>query len=87
MLAEPVHLGGHVRPFLLEETYEALDAIDRHDPDALAGEPSQSPLSVEDYAHTVYHLLGIDARKGLMTPGDRPQPIVANGQVVKGLLA
>jgi Protein of unknown function (DUF1501) len=55
--------------------------------DALAGEPAQSPLSVENYAHTVYHLLGIDARKDLMSPGDRPQPIVANGQVVKGLLA
>ncbi len=55
--------------------------------DALAGEPAQSPLGVEDYAHTVYHLLGVDARKDLMSPGDRPQPIVANGQVVKGLLA
>jgi hypothetical protein len=55
--------------------------------DALAGEPVRSPLGVEDYAHTVYHLLGIDARKDLMSPGNRPQPIVANGQVVKGLLA
>jgi hypothetical protein len=54
--------------------------------DALAGEPARSPLGVEDYAHTVYHLLGIDARKDLMSPGNRPQPIVANGQVVKGLL-
>ncbi len=55
--------------------------------DALAAEPARSPLTVEDYAHTVYHLLGIDARKDLMSPGDRPQPIVANGQVAKGLLA
>ncbi len=55
--------------------------------DALAGEPARTPLGVEDYAHTVYHLLGIDARKDLMSPGNRPQPIVANGQVVKGLLA
>ena len=55
--------------------------------DALAGEPAGTPLGVEDYAHTVYHLLGIDARKDLMSPGNRPQPIVANGQVVKGLLA
>jgi hypothetical protein len=54
--------------------------------DALAGEPVRSPLGVEDYAHTVYHLLGIDARKDLMSPGNRPQPIVAGGQVVKGLL-
>lgn len=55
--------------------------------DSLAAEPAGSPLGVEDYAHTVYHLLGIDGRKDLMSPGDRPQPIVTNGQVVKGLLA
>jgi hypothetical protein len=55
--------------------------------DALAAEPAQSPLSVEDYAHTLYHLLGIDAKKDLMSPGNRPQQIVMNGQVVKGLLA
>jgi hypothetical protein len=55
--------------------------------DALAAEPARNPLSVEDHAHTVYHLLGINARKDLMSPGNRPQPIVANGQLVKGLLA
>jgi hypothetical protein len=55
--------------------------------DALAAEPARSPLSVEDYAHTIYHLLGIDARKDLMSPGSRPQAIVTNGKVVKGLLA
>jgi Protein of unknown function (DUF1501) len=55
--------------------------------DALAAEPAKNPLSVEDYAHTVYHLLGIDAKKDLMSPGNRPQQIVMNGQVVKGLLA
>ena len=54
---------------------------------ALAAEPAKAPLSVEDYAHTVYHLLGIDAKKDLMSPGNRPQQIVTNGQVVKGLLA
>ena len=37
--------------------------------DALAAEPAKTPLSVEDYAHTVYHLLGIDGRKDLMSPG------------------
>jgi hypothetical protein len=55
--------------------------------DALAAEPARDVLSVEDHAHTVYHLLGINARKDLMSPGNRPQPIVASGQVVKGLLA
>jgi hypothetical protein len=53
--------------------------------DALAAEPKKDPLSVEDYAHTLYHLLGIDARKDLMSPGNRPQQIVMNGKVVKGV--
>jgi hypothetical protein len=55
--------------------------------DALAAEPVKSPLSVEDYAHTLYHLIGIDARKDLVSPGGRPQQIVMNGKVAKGLLA
>jgi hypothetical protein len=55
--------------------------------DALAAEPAKSPLTVEDYAHTLYHLIGIDAQKDLMTPGGRPQQIVMNGKVVTGLLA
>jgi hypothetical protein len=55
--------------------------------DGLAAEPVNNPLSVEDFATTVYHLLGIDARKDLMSPGDRPQQIVMNGKVVRGLLA
>jgi hypothetical protein len=55
--------------------------------DSLAAEPAASPLGVEDYAYTVYHLLGIDATKDLMSPGNRPQAIVANGKLVKGLLA
>lgn len=55
--------------------------------DALAAEPKQTPLGVEDYAHTLYHLLGIDAKTELMSPGNRPQQIVMNGKVVKGLLA
>lgn len=55
--------------------------------DPLAAEPANLPLGVEDYAHTIYHLLGIDGHKDLMSPGNRPQPIVANGNLVKGLLA
>jgi hypothetical protein len=55
--------------------------------DALAAEPAKTPLSVEAYAQTVYHLLGIDAKKDLMSPGNRPQQIVTNGKVVKELLA
>lgn len=55
--------------------------------DALAAEPARAALSIEDYAHTLYHLIGIDARKDLMSPGNRPQAIVMNGQVRKELLA
>lgn len=55
--------------------------------DGLAAEPASDPLSVENYAHTIYHLLGIDARRQLMSPGDRPQAIVMNGEVERGLLA
>jgi uncharacterized protein (DUF1501 family) len=54
--------------------------------DPLAAEPAKTPLGVEDYAHTVYHLLGIDANKDLVSPGNRPQQIVTNGFVVKRLL-
>ncbi|MDX1927570.1 MAG: DUF1501 domain-containing protein [Pirellulaceae bacterium] len=55
--------------------------------DSLAAEPADRPLGVEDYSTTLYHLLGIDAKKQLMSPGDRPQSIVMNGQVVSDLLA
>jgi hypothetical protein len=55
--------------------------------DPLAAEPRLSPVGVEDYAHTIYHLLGIDAAKDLMSPGNRPQAIVMNGKVIKNLLA
>ncbi|MEY4186451.1 MAG: hypothetical protein RIT02_1485 [Planctomycetota bacterium] len=55
--------------------------------DSLAAEPADSPLGVEDYAHTIYHLLGIDAGSSLMSPGDRPQRIVTEGHLAEGLLA
>ena len=55
--------------------------------DALAAEPADNELSIEDYSTTILHLLGIDAKKQLMSPGDRPQAIVMNGNVVRDLLA
>jgi uncharacterized protein (DUF1501 family) len=54
--------------------------------DALAAEPFDKPLGIEDYASTLYHLLGIDSNKQLMSPGDRPQAIVMNGRVQRELL-
>jgi len=55
--------------------------------DGLAAEAADQPLSVENYATTIYHLLGIDASQSLMSPGDRPQRIVTDGHVETGLLA
>ena len=52
-----------------------------------ASEPEDDALTVEDLAHTVYHCLGIDADKKLMSPGDRPIDIVREGHTRKELLA
>jgi Protein of unknown function (DUF1501) len=55
--------------------------------DATASEPEKDPLTVEDWATTVYHCLGIVADKELMAPGDRPIEIVNGGVVRQELLA
>ncbi|HUR55771.1 MAG TPA: DUF1501 domain-containing protein [Gemmataceae bacterium] len=55
--------------------------------DATATEPEEDALTVEDLAHTVYHCLGIDADKKLMSPGDRPIDIVREGHTRKELLS
>lgn len=55
--------------------------------DPTASEPHSDPLSVEDMAATVYNQLGINSDKELMSPGDRPIEIVADGKVVPELLA
>jgi Protein of unknown function (DUF1501) len=54
---------------------------------ATASEPERDAIGPEDLATTVYHLLGIDAEKRLMTPGNRPARIVYGGTVRKELLA
>ena len=55
--------------------------------DATASEPDKDPLTVENLATTVYHLLGIDGDKELMAPGARPIEIVKDGEIVKEILA
>jgi uncharacterized protein (DUF1501 family) len=55
--------------------------------DAIAAEPAENPLSVEDLATTVYHCLGIVADKELVAPGNRPVEIVDGGKVRQDLLA
>jgi hypothetical protein len=54
---------------------------------ATASEPEDSPVSPEDFATTVYHLLGIVADKELMAPGDRPIEIVDGGKVIQDIIA
>jgi len=55
--------------------------------DATASEPEENPLTVEDWATTIYACLGINADKELMAPGNRPIEIVNGGEVRKDLLA
>ncbi|QNN24734.1 DUF1501 domain-containing protein [Planctomycetales bacterium ZRK34] len=55
--------------------------------DSTSTEPEENPLSVPDWATTVYNQMGITADKELMAPGDRPIEIVNGGQVVSDLLA
>lgn len=54
--------------------------------DPTASEPDLDPVSPENLATTMYHLLGIVADKELMAPGDRPIEIVDGGEVIKELL-
>jgi uncharacterized protein (DUF1501 family) len=53
---------------------------------ATASEPEDNPLTVEDWAATIYHCLGINPDNKLMAPGDRPINIVKDGEVRKELL-
>ena len=55
--------------------------------DAIAAEPFEDPMTIEDLATTVYHCLGIVAEKELMAPGARPVEIVDGGKVRRDLLA
>jgi hypothetical protein len=54
---------------------------------ATCTEPDDVALGVEDWATTMYRLIGIDAGKELLAPGNRPIEIVKNGRVVPELLA
>ena len=54
--------------------------------DPTGTEPDENPLTVPDYAATVYNLLGIDYEKTLLA-GSRPVKIIKDGEVANGLLA
>jgi hypothetical protein len=53
---------------------------------ATASEPEDNPLTVEDWAATIYHCLGINPDNKLIAPGDRPINIVKDGTVRKEML-
>lgn len=55
--------------------------------DPTGGEPADNAVSVEQLAATVYHQLGIDFDKRLMSPGNRPIDIVRNGKVLTDIIA
>ncbi|HSZ57047.1 MAG TPA: DUF1501 domain-containing protein [Tepidisphaeraceae bacterium] len=55
--------------------------------DATATDPDHDPLGVEDFAATLYHQIGINPNKRLMSPGNRPIDIVRGGKVVNELIA
>ena len=54
--------------------------------DATASEPARDPVPLEDFLHTVYHQLGINADEELLAFGTRPIEIVNGGKLVKGLI-
>ena len=55
--------------------------------DATAGEVDERPVTIEDWAATVYHLVGIEADGELLAPGGRPVELVKDGRVRRELLA
>ncbi len=54
--------------------------------DPTGTEPNENPLTVPDYAATVYSLLGIDWEKTLLA-GSRPVKIIKDGEVANAILA
>ncbi|BDS07874.1 sulfatase [Oceaniferula spumae] len=53
---------------------------------ALAAEPEEDKVGVQDLAKTVYNQIGINADKELMAPGGRPMEIVDGGEVLNDIL-
>jgi uncharacterized protein (DUF1501 family) len=51
-----------------------------------ASEPSSNPVSVEDWAATVYTLLGINPEEHLIAPGNRPVKIIDGGKPIMEII-
>lgn len=54
--------------------------------DARAAYPARDPVTPQDLLATLYHLLGIDTDTELHTRDGRPIQVLAQGEVVRGLL-
>jgi uncharacterized protein (DUF1501 family) len=54
--------------------------------DPTGAEPEEDPVHVPDWAATVYTLIGIDPKRRLVGPGNRPMPINYDGQILKEAL-
>ena len=55
--------------------------------DPTGAEPDVDPVSVDDWAATVYALIGIDPARRLVGPGNRPMPINYDGRLLQSMLA
>jgi hypothetical protein len=55
--------------------------------DAHGAYVSERPVSPKDILHTIYHLLGVDPHRTIPDRLGRPLPLVAEGAVVRELLA
>lgn len=55
--------------------------------DALAAEPDSDPVTPQQFAATMFHLMGINPRKKLMTPDLRPVEIVYEAQPIEQIIA
>jgi len=63
------------------KTGMVLGATDKH-----AAEITESPVSVPDFAATVYHSLGLDPKAELRLQDDRPSLALATGEVIRELI-
>jgi hypothetical protein len=55
--------------------------------DALASEPDLDPVTPQQFAATMYHLIGISPRTKLMTPDLRPVEVVYEAEPIESILA
>ena len=55
--------------------------------DSFSTAVEENPMSVPDFATTVYNQIGITADKELMAPGERPVEIVEQGKVITDIIS